>query len=178
MARPTKVKDIEQLEADFRAGVPSAATVARKHGISPAALSGLAKRRGWTRDLSAQVRARAKAKIAALMVSHPDADRDDAIIEEASDQAAAVIVRQRTNIERLLEITMQAGERVATEQSLERGEDPGEQPSAKDQAHAINSVSGSFARLYGPLRSVYNLDAPAESADVGITVYLPDNGRE
>lgn len=108
MARRNDI-DWEGVEKDYRAGVMSVATIADKHGVSSSQIKVRAKKGEWTRDLSAAIKARAKAKVAAIDVSalveqsaRESADKSAKLIqqaiEEASDVAAGVIVRHRADI--------------------------------------------------------------------------------
>ena len=108
MARRSDI-DWEAVERDYRAGVTSVSAVAEKHGVSLSQVKIRAKRDGWTRDLSSEIRARAKAKVAQIDVqalveqsasesAGKSAKLIKRAIEEASDVAAGVIVRHRADI--------------------------------------------------------------------------------
>lgn len=55
--------DWEAVERDYRAGVLSIREIARQHGTKEGTIRSRAKVRGWERDLTAQVRARAAEKL-------------------------------------------------------------------------------------------------------------------
>lgn len=59
-------KDVDwgKVEAQYRAGIMTTRAIGAEHGISHGRVSQKAKEFGWTRDLSAKIRATAEAKIA------------------------------------------------------------------------------------------------------------------
>jgi uncharacterized protein YjcR len=108
VARRTDI-DWEAVEKDYRAGVISIAAIAEKHGVSQSQVKVKAKAGEWTRDLSAAIKARTKAKVAtidvAALVEQSAAESAgksarliQEAIEQASDVAAGVIVRHRADI--------------------------------------------------------------------------------
>lgn len=108
MARRNDI-DWEAIEKDYRAGVLSIAAVSEKHGVSASQIKVKAKSGEWTRDLSAAIKARTKAKVAAIDVQElveqsaaesagKSARLIQEAIEQASDVAAGVIVRHRADI--------------------------------------------------------------------------------
>jgi len=163
MGARTKVADIEQLEKDYRAGVPSAAAVARAHGISSSALSQMAKRKGWARDLSAQVKERAKAKATARLAQIErvqDVASNEEIIESASDVQADAILRFRGHVDVLIEQTV-AGAQGAVDAVAAGNGDPMSLPAALGQA-----TSG-LTRMYAAYRSTYGIDDPLPANEPG-----------
>ncbi len=97
-----KQPDWEAIESAYRAGSLSIRTIADQHGISDAAIRKHAKKHGWERDLTEQVRQTTKSKLARAEVrtdgsrEHPRTDAE--IIEEASDAAAAVVLAHRSGL--------------------------------------------------------------------------------
>lgn len=98
----TKQPDWEAIEAAFRAGSLSIRTIADQHGISDTAIRNRAKKHGWQRDLTEQVRQTTKSKLVRAEVrsdgSHEQARTDAEIIDEASDAAAAVVLAHRAGL--------------------------------------------------------------------------------
>lgn len=108
MARRSDI-DWEVVEKDYRAGIMSVAAIAEKNGVSASQIKVRAKKDGWTRDLSGAIKARTKAKVSAIDVSalieqsakesaNKSAKLIQEAIEQASDVAAGVIIRHRTDI--------------------------------------------------------------------------------
>lgn len=97
-----KQPDWEAIEAAFRAGSLSIRTIADQHGISDTAIRSRAKKHGWQRDLSEQVRQTTKSKLVRAEVrsdgSHEQVRTDAEIIDEASDAAAAVVLAHRAGL--------------------------------------------------------------------------------
>lgn len=98
----TKQPDWEAIHSLYRAGLLSVRAIAEQYGISDTAIRKQAKKLGWARDLTDQVRAAAKAKVVRTEVrtngSQSEPRTDEQIIEEASDQAAAVILAHRSGL--------------------------------------------------------------------------------
>lgn len=51
------------IEADYRAGIKPLRLIGSEHGVSHVAINKRSKRDGWTRDLKAQIQAKAEAKV-------------------------------------------------------------------------------------------------------------------
>jgi hypothetical protein len=94
----SKQPDWEAIESAFRAGSLSIRTIADQHGISDAAIRKHAKKHGWQRDLTEQVRQTTKSKLVRADGSHELPRTDAEIIEEASDAAASVVLAHRSGL--------------------------------------------------------------------------------
>lgn len=106
-----------KIERAYRAGALPVTKIALQAGISDAAIHQKAKKYGWTRDLTASVRARAAEKLTLAMATplgtsvpvRPREGRSDAEDEETIEQAAltqiAVIREHSGGIRRGLELT-------------------------------------------------------------------------
>ncbi len=98
----SKQPDWEAIESAFRAGSLSIRTIADQHGISDTAIRSRAKKHGWQRDLTEQVRQTTKSKLVRAEVradgSHEPSRTDAEIIEEASDAAASVVLAHRAGL--------------------------------------------------------------------------------
>lgn len=64
--------DWERIEADYRAGLLSLREIAEPYSVSHTAIKKRADREGWTRDLSAKIRAKAEALVSKDAVSTPE----------------------------------------------------------------------------------------------------------
>lgn len=73
--------DWERIESDYRAGVRSLREIAADHpGTNHVAIARMAKRKGWTRDLSERIRAEADARVTRLAVT------EDVTVERPNDK--------------------------------------------------------------------------------------------
>jgi hypothetical protein len=95
------------IEADYRAGIKSLRTIAEEHGITHGAINKRAKRDGWSRDLTAKIRAQADALVSKRAVS----------TEEAALKAAT----ERQVVE--ANATLQFQIRMAHRKDIARGRD-------------------------------------------------------
>jgi hypothetical protein len=101
--------DWEQVERLYIAGQLTIRQIAVESGVSDSQVRAKAKKHGWQRDLSAEIEARTKAKIAAIDVSalieksaresaHKSAQVIKDAVEHASDVAAGVELRHRAGL--------------------------------------------------------------------------------
>lgn len=100
--------------------------IAKECGVSDAAIRKRAKAHGWQRDLSGPVRARTQAKIAMAevaaiaslaaqeKVAARSAELTAEAIEHASDIAAGIVVRHRSDLKKHIERSHVIGERLDT----------------------------------------------------------------
>ena len=98
----TKQPDWEAIHSLYRAGLLSVRAIAEQYSISDTAIRKQAKKLGWSRDLTDQVRTAVKAKVVRTDVrtngSQSEPRTDEQIIDEASDQAAAVVLAHRAGL--------------------------------------------------------------------------------
>ncbi len=85
--------DWDAIEKEYIAGSLSHAEIARRHGLTPAAITMRAKRQGWSKDLSAQVRKLVKRKLVNDVVNSNNEEVTDREITEAAAQRGAEIIR-------------------------------------------------------------------------------------
>ena len=94
--------DWEAIEKEYRAGLISIREISRQYGPAAQTIIDRANRYGWTRDLSAAVRAAVKSKLA-----DTDADTDSGntdpteIIEKAATRGVEVVLSHRKDIANL-----------------------------------------------------------------------------
>lgn len=94
------------IEADYRAGLKPLRQIGKEHSLSHAWIDKMAKARGWTRDLTAKIRAKADAKVAKAAVTK-EVNKEgrlatEAVVVEANATAQyEVRIRQRGSIDRL-----------------------------------------------------------------------------
>ena len=94
--------DWEAIERAYRAGSLSIRNIADQHGVSDTSIRKRAKKHGWQRDLTEQVQKAARDKLVRSEVrteGSQQAVRTDAeIVEEASAQAASVVLSHRSDL--------------------------------------------------------------------------------
>lgn len=98
--------DWESIEREYRASQLSVKEIARRNGCSRAAIQKKAKQKGWTRDLSDQVRREVAVKVAAGATPNPASSTitDEEIIDAASVRGAAAIEGHLARANRLKRI--------------------------------------------------------------------------
>lgn len=98
--------DYEGIEKDYRAGILTIREIADKYKINKSTIVNRAKKHSWERDLSSAIKARAKAKIAAIDISATINENVQEIvqssvqiqknaIEEAADAVAGIVLKHR-----------------------------------------------------------------------------------
>lgn len=100
--------DWEPVERAYRIGQTSVVQIAVKFGVQRASINRKAKKEGWTRDLTDQVRVATKAALildakseaASLLVEkfHESAKRDSAAIDAAVGENRRIVTAQRNRI--------------------------------------------------------------------------------
>lgn len=96
--------DWERVEFDYRAGIKTLRQIADEHGITHGAVNKRAKAKGWTRDLSAKIQAKAAEKVSKALVSTEVSRQreitEQQIVEVNATAVASVIQRHRAAIGR------------------------------------------------------------------------------
>jgi hypothetical protein len=91
--------DWESIERVYRAGSLSIRSIADKHGISDTAIRKRATKHGWQRDLTEKVRESTREKLVRSQVREPSSQQtEDEIIEEASSEAANIVLQHRAGL--------------------------------------------------------------------------------
>ncbi|HDI5943958.1 TPA: hypothetical protein POA93_002308 [Escherichia coli] len=93
--------DWEAIESAYRAGSLSVRAIGEKHGVNHATILKRANKEGWQRDLTEKVRTATKAKVTKSVTKDSNQSpvvTDDEIIDQASDEAAAVIMAHREGL--------------------------------------------------------------------------------
>ena len=119
--------DWEKIEADYRAGVLSLREIAEAHpGTNHVAIARKAKREGWSRDLSAKIRAKADALVtertvtADVTAERRVSERD--IIDANAQAIVSVRLAHRKDIQRSRSITMRLLEELELQSGRENAE--------------------------------------------------------
>lgn len=97
MAKP----DWEAIESAYRAGSLSIRAIGEKHGVNHATILKRAGKEGWQRDLTEQVRTATKAKVTKSVTKDGNQSpvvTDAEIVDQASDEAAAVVMAHREGL--------------------------------------------------------------------------------
>ena len=98
----TQQPDWEAIERAYRAGLLSIRAIADKFGSNEGTIRSRAKKHGWQRDLTEQVRTATQGKLSRTAsrsgVTQDDMREDAEIIEEASDAAASVVLAHRSGL--------------------------------------------------------------------------------
>ena len=151
--------DWEKIEADYRAGILSLREIAEAHpGVNHVAITRRAKREGWSRDLSAKIRAKADALVTDHAVTADVTAQRHVSEREIIDANARAIVSvrlsHRRDIQRSRSITMRLLEELELQSGREnaelleqlgelmRSEDDRGQDKLNDLYHKIISLPG------------------------------------
>ncbi|MDI9768221.1 hypothetical protein QM327_16840 [Pantoea dispersa] len=106
--------DWEAIESAYRAGSLSIRAIADKHGVSDTAIRKRATQNGWQRDLTEQVQKATRQKLVRKEVrndgSREHVRTDEEIVNEASDEAASVVIEHRTDLARWRRIANKLGD--------------------------------------------------------------------
>ncbi|APC14566.1 hypothetical protein BLL42_02005 [Pseudomonas frederiksbergensis] len=98
----TKQPDWEAIERAYRAGLLSLRAIADKYDTNEGTIRSRAKKHGWLRDLTDQVRAATNGKLSRTAsrtdVTQRAVREDEQIIDEASDEAASVVLAHRADL--------------------------------------------------------------------------------
>lgn len=156
-----KQPDWEAIEAAFRAGSLSIRNIAEQYGIAEGTIRKRAKKLGWQRDLSDKVRKAAQDKLVREEVrtkGTQDAVRTDAeIVEQASSEAAAVVLSHRSNLADWRSISQKLCLALAGMDVTEDNHDK--------FARSLNAGVDAQLKVIKGERQAYNLDEPGEEDD-------------
>lgn len=170
MAKQKTAADWEAAEKMYRTGQYSNAEIARQIGVHHNTVSSRAKRYGWQRDLSRQVRDTTEAKLVG-------GGNDAQAVDEASEIAAAIIRHHRqelgdmrgalTQLIRELRAGTEYNETLkAAVMAAMDGEDIGSKEinnllgalTLPNRASSANQLASSLTKIVAAERAAYNLD--------------------
>jgi hypothetical protein len=154
--------DWERIEADYRAGILSLREIAAAHpGSNHVAITRKAKAEGWTRDLSAKIKAKADELVtkrtvtADVTAKSPVSERE--IIDSGAETIARVRLAHRTDIARSRKLAMSLlTELEVTSGNIElfeelgiflRDEDEKGQDKRNDLYNKVISMSGRVSNM-------------------------------
>lgn len=163
-----KQPDWEAIERAYRAGSLSVRAIAENNGVTEGAVRKRAKKEGWTRDLASQVKTAARDKLVRSTVRTPSTQpRTDAeIIEEASDQAASVVLAHRTGLANWRSI--------ADKLSVALAEMDVNEENLGDFSRALNAGVDAQLKVIKGERQAYGLDSEEGSRTVDDLAALMD----
>lgn len=186
---PKRIIDWERVEVDYRAGILSFAEMGKLHGVSKGRISQVAKKLGWTQDLSAKIKAKADAKVNALTVNAELNAKREATAAETVEIGATVLARvkmsHRTDIGRgralammlLAELeaqTKQVPELAALGELMAKPDDKGIDKlnelyhkviSLGSRTGTMKALAESLSKLVALEREAYGISADAAEAD-------------
>lgn len=181
--------DWSAVELHYRAGVRSLKGIGAEFGVSDAGIIKRAKRGGWTRDLSARIRAKADALVSADAVSgtvsaQTSASSEREIVEANAELQARVIRSHRSDIQTALNLVRNLiGEMELVSRNRELLEQLAEIVTADDQndkrrqafarAASLSIRAGSMDKLASALSKLVALDRQAFGLDRGETAPDP-----
>ena len=146
--------DWESIERDYRAGLLSLRGIADKNGSNEGTIRSRAKKHGWLRDLTEQVRSATQGKLSRNPsrdnVTQCDAREDADIIEEASTRAALVILAHRVDLAQWRSI---ANKLCTVLSDMEVTED-----NQTEFARSLNAGVDAQLKVIKGERQAYNLD--------------------
>lgn len=156
-----KQPDWEAIERAYRAGSLSIRNIADQHGVSDTAIRKRATKHGWQRDLTEKVQKAARDKLVRKEVrtsgSQEQARTDAEIIEEASTQAASVVLAHRSE---LAEWRMIASKLCMALSGMDVTQDNHDK-----FARSLNAGVDAQLKVIKGERQAYNLDDPAGPED-------------
>lgn len=170
-----KAADWEAIERDYRAGILSLREIATKDGnVTEGAIRKKAKVQGWTRDLSAKIKAKAddlvrKEEVRTQVRSETAANERQAI--EASAQAiAAVRLNHRGDIKRARELVIRMLEELELQTGrLDEFDQLGELLYAPND-NGIDKLNELYRKVIGLSGRVSNVKALSDSLKTLITL--------
>ncbi|NWE68955.1 hypothetical protein HX857_09570 [Pseudomonas gingeri] len=165
-----KQPDWEAIERAYRAGLLSVRAIGESHGVNHATILKRAKKEDWKRDLTDQVRAATKQKVTTAVTTKSNQSKvvtDAEIIEEASDQAAAVILAHRSGLAQW--------RGIADKLSLVLSDMDVTPDNAGDFARSLNAGVDAQLKVIKGERQAYNLDTETGDKTVSDLAALMDD---
>lgn len=156
-----KQPDWEAIESAYRAGLLSIRNIAEQHGVAESTIRKRAGKEGWQRDLTDKVRQAARDKLARSEVrtngAQSEVRTDDQIVEEASSEAAAVVLSHRADLHQWRGISQKLCVALAEMDVTEDNHDK--------FARSLNAGVDAQLKVIKGERQAYNLDADDAGKD-------------
>jgi len=157
----TKQPDWEAIERAYRAGSLSLRGIADKYDTNEGTIRSRAKKHGWLRDLTDQVRAATSGKLSRKAsrtdVTQLDVREDAQIIEEASTEAASIVIAHRADLSQWRAIANKLRNAL---QGIEVNED-----NLGDFSRSLNAGVDAQLKVIKGERQAYNLDTEGGPTD-------------
>jgi len=150
MSKKSSGPDWELIEVAYRAGALSIRTIAERYGTKESTIRSRAKKEGWQRNLTKQVRTTTKAKLSRTTVAQSAARSDEEIIEQASDEIAQVVLGHRKQISEW--------RGIADKLAVTLSEMPVDDDNHNDFARSLNSGVDALGKLVKLERQAYCMD--------------------
>ena len=157
----TKQPDWEAIESAYRAGSLSVRSIAERYEVSHVAIAKKAKKEGWQRDLSDKVRKAVKAKVTGAVTTDGYQSKvvtEEQIIEEASNEGAAVVLSHRAGLAKWRAIADKLSDTLSGMEVV--AENLG------DFSRALNAGVDAQLKVIKGERQAYNLDTDEGSKTV------------
>lgn len=159
MARARADIDWEGVERDYRAGVATLRQIAETYGTTHTTVANRAKEKGWDRDLSAKIAAKAeailsKANLASDLYKTPD---EKQIVESNAQVVAIVALAHRRDIKGLRDLAARYKDELEDcEEDLQK------------RASILKTLTDVQTRLVQTEREAYGMDKD-RPADTGLS---------
>ncbi|MFU2327746.1 hypothetical protein [Pseudomonas sp. NFX98] len=145
--------DWEAIERAYRAGSLSIRAIGELHGANHATILKRAKKNGWERDLTEQVRAATQRKVTTSVTSGTNKGSlvtEAEIVAEASDKAASLVIYHRGSLE--------LWQNIATKLSVFLAEAEITDKNHGDFARSLNAGVDAQLKVIKAQRQAYNID--------------------
>lgn len=163
----TKQPDWEAIERAYRAGSLSLRGIADKYDTNEGTIRSRAKKNGWLRDLTAQVRTATHGKLSRDTSRTDVTQREEAeIVEEAATEAASVVLSHRADLAQWRGI---ANKLSAALKKIEVTED-----NIGDFSRSLNAGVDAQLKVIKGERQAYNLDTEEGDKTVDTLASLMD----
>lgn len=187
--------DWPAIEREYRAGQLPVLAIAKRYGLTEAAIRKRAKRDGWARDLSVPVQRTVQRKLIerdAAEVAQERAEAAPNIVESAAERGALVVIGHRQDIRRGREMVLRLlyeleaatltkdelvqiiEEETAGEKNPQRRNTMLRLVGLPSRAGVIRDLSTAMQRLINLERHAYNLDGKANSPEDNAETVDPD----
>lgn len=165
-----KQPDWEAIERAYRAGSLSLRAIADKFDTNEGTIRSRAKKNGWQRDLTQQVRTATSEKLSRSIsrnaVTQRDVREDAQIVDEASDEAASVVLAHRAGLAQW--------RCIADKLSTALAEMDVDEDNIGDFSRALNAGVDAQLKVIKGERQAYNLDAEEGDKTVDTLASLMD----
>lgn len=161
--------DWEAIEKEFRAGAMSIREIGRQYGPSDMAIRKRAKKLGWKRDLTDEVRRRVRAEsVRSPRTDEEQAELEEDAIVEAVKKAVGVVRYQQLQIGEWMQITEQIKNMLKNAKTYKYKNMFGKEITGMYPSHFValyNAGTIGVCRLIEKQRQAFNLDEHGEPPD-------------